>query len=121
MALLTQVAISEGIVPIPHSTVEVRSRVSALLRIAAGFRCSYSAHAELSQPLPRPIAPAGALDALRVFSLSHRTCGLSALGGVIVHGDAARIHASLTTAGIESIVLSTCNRFEVYWRGARRR
>jgi glutamyl-tRNA reductase len=74
----------------------------------------------LSRPLKRPIAAAGALDALRVFSLSHRTCGLSALGGVIAHGDASRIHASLVTAGIESIVLSTCNRFEVYWRGARR-
>ena len=58
----------------------------------------------------------GALDALRVFSLSHRTCGLPALGGVVAHGDAARLHTSLTSAGIESIVLSTCNRFEVYWR-----
>ena len=54
-----------------------------------------------------------------MFSLSHRTCGLPALGGVVAHGDAARLHASLTTAGIQSIVLSTCNRFEVYWRGAR--
>lgn len=58
----------------------------------------------------------GALDALRVFSLSHRSCGLPALGGVVSHGDAARVHASLTAANVESIVLSTCNRFEVYWR-----
>lgn len=49
-------------------------------------------------------------------SLSHRTCGLNALGGVIAHGDGARLHATLASAGIESIVLSTCNRFEVYWR-----
>jgi glutamyl-tRNA reductase len=61
---------------------------------------------------------AGALDALRVVSLSHRTCGLPALGGVIAHGDAVRLHASLTAMGIESAVLSTCNRFEVYWRSA---
>jgi len=73
----------------------------------------------LSHFLSQPIAPQGALDALRVFSLSHRTCGLPALGGVVAHGDAARLHASLTGAGIESIVLSTCNRFEVYWRAAR--
>jgi len=73
----------------------------------------------LSQFLPHPIASPGALDALRVFSLSHRTCGLPALGGVVAHGDAGRLHASLTAAGIESIVLSTCNRFEVYWRSAR--
>ena len=58
------------------------------------------------------------MDALRVFSLSHRTCGLPALGGVIAHGDAARLHASLAAVGIESIVLSTCNRFEVYWRAS---
>jgi len=51
-----------------------------------------------------------------VFSLSHRTCGLPALGGVIAHGDGGRLHASLASVGIDSIVLSTCNRFEVYWR-----
>lgn len=61
----------------------------------------------------------GALEALRVVSLSHRTCGLPALGGVVAHGDAARLHGSLTSADIESIVLSTCNRFEVYWRALR--
>ena len=49
-------------------------------------------------------------------SLSHRTCGLTALGSVIAHGDAARLHEALSISGIESIVLSTCNRFEVYWR-----
>jgi glutamyl-tRNA reductase len=54
-----------------------------------------------------------------VCSLSHRSCGLPALGGVVAHGDAARLHASLTSAGIESVVLSTCNRFEVYWRSVR--
>lgn len=53
-----------------------------------------------------------------MFSLSHRTCGLPALGGVINHGDAARLHASLAAIGIESVVLSTCNRFEVYWRAS---
>ncbi|HWI20452.1 MAG TPA: hypothetical protein VNT81_22005, partial [Vicinamibacterales bacterium] len=49
-------------------------------------------------------------------SLSYRSCGLSALGGVIAHGDATRLHEALSISGIESIVLSTCNRFEVYWR-----
>ena len=53
-----------------------------------------------------------------MVSLSHRTCGLPALGGVVAHGDAARLHAGLTTAGIGSVVLSTCNRFEVYWRSS---
>lgn len=61
----------------------------------------------------------GALSALRVFSLSHRSCGLPALGGVVAPGDASRLHASLASAGVNSIVLSTCNRFEIYWRSAR--
>jgi glutamyl-tRNA reductase len=64
------------------------------------------------------LGPLGALDALRVLSLSHRTCGLPALGGVVAGGDGIRLHASLTTAGIEAVVLSTCNRFEIYWRAA---
>jgi glutamyl-tRNA reductase len=65
---------------------------------------------------PKETAVSNALDGVRVVSLSHRTCGLPALGGVVAHGDGARLHAALTTAAIESIVVSTCNRFEVYWR-----
>lgn len=57
-----------------------------------------------------------ALSALRVFSLSHRTCGLSALAGVIASGDVAALRASIAASGVPAIVLSTCNRFEVYWQ-----
>ena len=53
-----------------------------------------------------------------MVSLSHRTCGLPALGGIVAHGDSARLHTALSTAGIQSIVMSTCNRFEVYWRSS---
>jgi len=59
------------------------------------------------------------LSALRVFSLSHHSCGLTALGAIVSHGDASRLHATLVGAGVESTVLSTCNRFEVYWRAVR--
>lgn len=72
--------------------------------------------AALSQVPSFPEVSANALGALRVSSLSHRSCGLTALGGVIAHGDATRLHARLSSAGIENVVLSTCNRFEVYWR-----
>ena len=65
---------------------------------------------------PEESAVSNALDGIRVVSLSHRTCGLPALGGVVAHGDGSRLHAALSTAGLESIVVSTCNRFEVYWR-----
>jgi glutamyl-tRNA reductase len=63
-------------------------------------------------------AASSALEALRVVSLSHRTCGLPALGGIVAHGDSTRLHAALSAAGIESIVIATCNRFEVYWRSS---
>lgn len=66
-----------------------------------------------------PIAQPSVLSTLRVFSLSHRTCGLSALGAIVSHGDASRLHGALANAGVESLVLSTCNRFEVYWRSVR--
>jgi len=69
-------------------------------------------------PLSYDVRTAGLLDALRVCSLSHRSCGLPALGGVIAHGDGARLHAGIVSAGIECVVLSTCNRFEVYWRSS---
>lgn len=91
-------------------------RLSRLVRIAGAAPAKYAASAALSAPSKE--TGSGVLDALRVFSLSHRTCGLPALGGVIAHGDAGRLHASLTAAGVESAVLSTCNRFEVYWRSA---
>lgn len=68
---------------------------------------------------PSPIAQPDVLSALRVFSLSQRTCGLSALGTIVSHGDGPRLHAALGAAGVESLVLSTCNRFEVYWRATR--
>lgn len=75
--------------------------------------------AALKQVPSVPAGSANALGALRVSSLSHRSCGLTALAGVIAHGDAARLHERLATAGIENVVLSTCNRFEVYWRAGR--
>ena len=69
-------------------------------------------------PLSYDSKSADLLDTLRVCSLSHRSCGLPALGGVIAHGDGGRLHAAIVTAGIECIVLSTCNRFEIYWRSS---
>ena len=69
-------------------------------------------------PLFHDTKSADLLDALRVCSLSHRSCGLPALGGVIAHGDGARVHAAIANSGIECVVLSTCNRFEIYWRSS---
>lgn len=53
------------------------------------------------------------------MSLSHRTCGLPALGGVVAHGDSVRLREALTAAGVDSVIVSTCNRFEIYWHETR--
>jgi glutamyl-tRNA reductase len=56
------------------------------------------------------------LSGLRACSINHRTCGLPALAAVSAGAEGSRsIHAALTALGIESVVLATCNRTEVYW------
>ena len=64
---------------------------------------------------PRPPAGTG-LSVLRALSLNHRRLGLHALQDVSLdcHG-AAALHEALTAAGVESMVLVTCNRTEVFW------
>ena len=58
-----------------------------------------------------------ALSALRGLSISHRTHGMTTLASVAATPTAAAgIHASLTSHGIDSVVLTTCNRLELYWR-----
>jgi glutamyl-tRNA reductase len=57
------------------------------------------------------------LSPLRVFSISHHTVGLSALPVFSLDtGAAGALHGALTTAGIPSVVLATCNRTEVYFQ-----
>ena len=59
--------------------------------------------------------PAG-LAPLRALVVSHRTAGLLGLRQLTV--DCERVmalHADLTAAGVASVVLTTCNRTEIYW------
>lgn len=53
---------------------------------------------------------------LRARSLNHRGLGLQALQDAALdcHG-AAALHDALTATGVESVVLVTCNRTEVFW------
>jgi glutamyl-tRNA reductase len=67
---------------------------------------------------PLPHAPLGSL---RAISLSHHTVGLGALPAFSLGCDRAMaLNAALTSSGISSVVLATCNRTELYWqsRGA---
>ena len=64
-----------------------------------------------SATVPSELAP------LRVRSINHRTQGLAGLAALAVTpGSAAALHGSLSTHGIDSVVLPTCNRLELYWR-----
>lgn len=69
----------------------------------------------VSSSSPRPPAGSG-LSVLRALSLNHRGLGLQALqdASLDCHG-AASLHEALTAAGVESVVLVTCNRSEVFW------
>lgn len=58
----------------------------------------------------------GGLAPLRALLVSHRTAGLEGLRQLAV--DCERVmalHAGLTAAGVASVVLTTCNRTEIYW------
>ncbi len=63
------------------------------------------------------IASDSALKGLRAITVSHRTVGIGALADHSLDAEAAAaLHTRLSAAGIESFVLATCNRAEVYWR-----
>ena len=63
------------------------------------------------------VASYSGLAALRVITINHHTAGLVGLQHLSIETDAAaRLHQHLSAHGIESIVLRTCNRSELYWR-----
>jgi glutamyl-tRNA reductase len=63
------------------------------------------------------VAQFSGLAALRVLTLNVRNVGIGTLTDTALDCERAmEVHASLTTSGIESFVLATCNRTEVYWR-----
>lgn len=68
-----------------------------------------------TRPVATPLIDG--LAPLRAVSISHRTHGIdglaAAMGGPAA---AAEVRASLSSHGIEAILLVTCNRVELYWR-----
>src|SRR5262245_6131815 len=63
------------------------------------------------------VATHSGLAALCVIPMNHHTAGLSGLQHPSIGGDAvAQLHEKLSRLGIESVVLRTCNRSELYWR-----
>jgi glutamyl-tRNA reductase len=65
----------------------------------------------------RTVASYSGLAALRALGVNHRHAGLAELQHLSLDCEAAaRLHDDLSRAGIESVVIKTCNRTEVYWR-----
>jgi glutamyl-tRNA reductase len=65
-------------------------------------------------------APQPALDALQMVSVNHRTAPIEVLERVALSPDQAHgLLSRLRDAGIEAVVLATCNRTELYWRNGR--
>jgi glutamyl-tRNA reductase len=63
------------------------------------------------------VAAHSGLAALRAFTVNHRNAGLGALQHASMTCEAAmRLHGELSTRDIESVVIATCNRTELYWR-----
>ncbi len=71
----------------------------------------------------RPLAPARRLagvQALRALSINHRTAPIAALERMALSATAlADLHESFREQGLEAVVLSTCNRSELYSYAAR--
>src|ERR687897_3550323 len=63
------------------------------------------------------VAQFSGIAALRVLTLNVRNIGVATLSGVAIGCERTmELHAALTGAGVESFVLATCNRTELYWR-----
>jgi glutamyl-tRNA reductase len=63
------------------------------------------------------VAAYSGLAALRVLTINHRNVGLDHLAALSLGAPgAASLHEALSAAAIESVVLATCNRTELYWR-----
>jgi len=59
----------------------------------------------------------GGVETLRVISVNHRAHGFAKLSRLVsTIPSAEALHAALLARGVESVLLSTCNRCEIYWR-----
>ena len=65
---------------------------------------------------PRARQTVGGLAGLRVRTINHRAQGLANLSRLTAGASSDDLHASLSACGVESVLLSTCNRRELYWR-----
>src|SRR5215831_20105703 len=64
----------------------------------------------------RPHAPSVGLSAVRALTLNHRVAGFDSLARhALPMAGLAAARQLLHQAGLEAVLLSTCNRTELYW------
>lgn len=79
--------------------------------------CPHQDVCSTTPPYFHAVAALSGLSSLRALVVNHRTGAAPSLRRLSLGGDQPlRLHDALTTAGVESFVLGTCNRTEVYWR-----
>src|SRR5512134_1296246 len=87
--------------------------------MSESFACP---HQDVCSTLPAPlhfhaVASYSGLSALRALTINHHNAGLAGLQHLSLDSDAVvALHEELAIGEIESIVLKTCNRTELYWR-----
>jgi glutamyl-tRNA reductase len=63
------------------------------------------------------VAHYSGLSALRAVTFNHRNVGVGEMRQLAAGSDTSiALHHALSAAGVESFVLTTCNRTELYWR-----
>jgi len=79
--------------------------------------CPHQDVCSTTPPYFHAVSALSGLSSLRALVVNHRTVAASVLRSLSLGGEqSVRLHDALSAAGVESFVLATCNRTEIYWR-----
>ena len=85
--------------------------------MSESHRCPHQGVCSTTPAHFHAVAETSGLLALRALVINYRTVGMTALQDLSIGCDQAMaLHEGLSGAGIESVVVATCNRAEIYWR-----
>lgn len=79
--------------------------------------CPHQDVCSTTPPYFHAVAALSGLSSLRALVVNHRTVAAGVLRSLSLGVEqSVRLHDALSAAGVESFVLATCNRTEIYWR-----
>lgn len=85
--------------------------------MSESHRCPHQGVCSTTPAHFHAVAETSGLLALRALVINHRTVGMTGLQELSIGCEQAMaLHEGLSGAGIESVVVATCNRTEIYWR-----